>query len=257
MLALAPLYVLWTFWTIAAVTASPIFTQNATHTSVLEQRVPSIVLYLGKQHVGTFYERWGLFFQVKGPGFAAKVLHTKGTAAYEPEMLVMKPATHKGWTLIDLNVEAQFAFQSGRDEFSKWIEHDMISKLRQPTARPGWWPQETPFDSTPQPIREIYYGGPEPDAHDPHAPATRKRTGGSSLDMVWVMLEELGKQHAYVGPNQGIPEVFQREFNANYIKIWRRRWEGTDAGKVAMQWMLKEYPPERYPEWAKLWTEPV
>jgi len=260
MFPLATLYVLWIFWAVTAVTALPILDQNATRSSYLEQRAAPLVkqLYLGKQGTGTHHERWCLFFSKKGTGFVTPT-PSHAAASSKPVMAVIKPHAHTSWTLIDLNSKIRYSDVGveALEELYRWIEHSMVSELHLPTTRPDWWPQETPFDSSPQPIREIYYGGPEPDEHDPHAPLRRKRTGGSSLDMVWVILEQLGKRGLYDGNDQGIPKSFQREFNENYIKIWRRRWESLAEGKEAKGWMLKEYPPERYPEWAKLWTEPV
>ncbi|KAF5390027.1 hypothetical protein D9757_003886 [Collybiopsis confluens] len=254
MLALTPIYVLWIFW--AAVTASPILVQNTRTSSMLEQRIPpQWELFLGKQNVGTPRERWGIFFARWGTVFAAKTQDT--IPDEEPKMELVKIGRRGSWTLIDLNAKVRYnpAFPSSKKELYGWIEHDMVSSLRQSTTRPDWWPQGTPFDSSPQPMRVIYYGGPEPDVNNPQAPNKRKRTGGSSLDMVWVILEELGKRKLYLGDNQGVPEIFQDEFNKNYINIWRRRWQTTAHGEKAVKWMLKQYPQSRFPEWAKLWSE--
>jgi len=252
MLGLATIYILWTVWTVTtAVTASPILVQNVTHTSSLEQRAPSHWdLYLGKIAIGSSRERWSLFFAKTGVGFTTSADLKEETT----KIAVIKRTSHASWTMIDLDAKVMCTMPE-KDELFRWIEHDMIPQLRQPAAKPEWWPQETHFDSSPQPIHGIYYGGPEPDTHDPHAPFMRKRSGGSSPDMVWVILEELGRRKIYIGNYQGVPKTYQREFNTNYIKIWRRRWEEVEVGKKAKEWMLKEYPPARFPEWARLWTE--
>ncbi|KAF5390040.1 hypothetical protein D9757_003891 [Collybiopsis confluens] len=249
MLTLAPIYVLWIFWTAVNVTASPI----------LEQRLrTSWDLYLGKKDVGTPHERWGIFFTKLGDACFAANVTKEAIRDEEPKMERLSRGSGRYWKLIDLNAKISYepgSFMSSREGLYDWIEHKMVSSLRQSTPRPDWWPQGTPFDSSPQPMRVIYYGGPEPDVNNPQAPNKRKRTGGSSLDMVWVILEELGNRKMYLGDNQGVPEIFQREFNENYIKIWRRRWQTTAHGEKAVEWMLKQYPQSRFPKWAKLWTE--
>ncbi|KAF5390041.1 hypothetical protein D9757_003890 [Collybiopsis confluens] len=248
MLALASIYVLWIFWTAVNVIASPI----------PEQRITSSWdLYLGKKNVGTPHERWAIFFAKLGNGFAATVTK-KAIPNEEPEMEMLIPGSGRYWKLVDLNAKVTYKVGSSRGdkkELYDWIEHEMVLSLRQSTARPDWWPQRSSFDSSPQPMRVIYYGGPEPDVDNPQASPKRKRTGGSSLDMAWVILEELGNRKMYLGHNQGVPEIFRREFNENYIKIWRRRWQTTAEGEKHVKWMLDLYSPSRFPEWAKLWTE--
>ncbi|KAF5390043.1 hypothetical protein D9757_003892 [Collybiopsis confluens] len=264
MLALAPIYVtLWILWT--AVTASPVLVQNATHMSTSEQPHPSDSngltwgLVLGKQNEGTPRERWCIFFSKTGTGFTT-LAAPLNPGALDPNekstIVVMKPGRHSTWHMTDL--EATIKYDDPRyekAEFYDWIQNKMVSTLHLPTTRPDWWPQDTPFDSSPQPMREIFYGGPEPDHRDPTVPPKRRRTGGSSLDMVWVILEELGKRKLYVGNSQDVPAVFQHEFNQNYIGIWRRHWGY--LGKKYMEWMMQAYPASQYPVWAKHWTDPL
>jgi len=257
--ALAQLYVLWLLWT--AVSASPILTQNVTRMSSLEQRtLRPAQLFLGKQNVGSMRERWAIFFGKAGTGYSTEAKYAQKDPLSDDKttMVVIKYGTHsQNWMLIDLNKKVHFAAESARNEMDNWAEHEMLSQLQRVTPRPDWWPQEIPFDSTPQPILDIYYGGPEPDVHDPRVPPRRKGTGGSSMDMAWVVLEELGKRNLYVGFDQSIPEIFVREFNENYIKIWRRRWGKNHHGQLAIQRMITNYPASHFPGWVKAWTDPV
>ncbi|KAF5390007.1 hypothetical protein D9757_003856 [Collybiopsis confluens] len=185
--------------------------------------------------VGTPRERWAIFFSRTSTGFAANVTKDANPDE-EPKMSLISPGKRDCWTPIALGATIHYdqsnpgSFPS-RDELYRWIQDEM------PPANAG----------------HIY--GPEPDLNNPQASPKRKRTGGSSLDMAWVILEELGNRKMYRGHNQGVPEIFQREFNENYIKIWRRRWQTSARGKEAVEWMLKQYPQSSFPEWAKLWTE--
>ncbi|KAF5390004.1 hypothetical protein D9757_003855 [Collybiopsis confluens] len=243
MLAFAPIYILWA---VSAVTASPILYPNATHTSSLEQRGEPQKVFLGKQNVGTSHEQWGIFFEIMGTGFSTEKL---GGPTDTPKMELIRSSKHHGWEMTDLNVQFNNINSWTRTKFFNWITDDMISQLPQTATQPG-------SSQSSSSIGEIFYGGPEPDARNPHAPPKRQRAGGSSQDMAWVLLEEMGKRKLYVG-NQGIPAVFKREFDQNYIKIWRRRWGNTDMGKKSIEWMMQTYPASKYPQWAKQWTDPL
>ncbi|KAF5380214.1 hypothetical protein D9757_008245 [Collybiopsis confluens] len=259
MLTLGPISLLGIFWT--AVAASPVLVQNATHPTFLEQRgALEYELFLGKQSVGTNRERWGIFFENMGVGFASPVV-----GAYESTEAIMAriaPRKPSCWEMIDLATKVKFDKQSDRDNLYGWITDGMISKISEEnslsTTQPDW-PQNTHFGSGTHPVREIFYGGPELDPANPAAPPKRRRTGGSSLDMVWVILEELGKRKLYSMNDQVVPKVFQDNFNEHYIKIWRRRWQATAVGKNYVSWMLRTYPASQYPlqspEWIRRWTE--
>ncbi|KAF5380215.1 hypothetical protein D9757_008244 [Collybiopsis confluens] len=261
MLTLAPISLLGIFWT--AVAASPVLVQNATHPTFLEQRgALEYKLFLGKQRVGTNRERWGIFFGETGVGFASPVVGAEPSE--KSTMTRIAQHIHQCWEMSSLTTKVKFDKQLDRDELYKWIEHDMITKISeenshlwQSTTKPDRL-QDTPFGSGTQLVREIFYGGPELDPQNPQAPPKRRRTGGSSLDMAWVILEELGKRKLYSRNGQVVPKVFQDNFNEHYIKIWRKRWEDSDAGKHYAYWMLHAYPASKYPlqysGWIRRWT---
>ncbi|KAF5390030.1 hypothetical protein D9757_003885 [Collybiopsis confluens] len=240
MISLAPIYVLCIFWT--AVTALP------------GQNITPSKLYLGKQYKGTPRERWGIFFGQTGTGFTTNV-PAQSNADEKTTIVKLKTGSHRGIEMFDLQVTIKI--QTGqRDKLFEWIQNDMASTLFSPTPQRAW-PPNMPFDSSPHPMRGFFYGGPEPDPLDPSVPLKRRRTGGSSLDMVWVILEELGKRNLYADGTQGVPQKFQDIFNKNYVKVWRRCWGETELGKKSINEMIRAYPSSRYPEWAKQWTDPL
>ncbi|KIK62853.1 hypothetical protein GYMLUDRAFT_41726 [Collybiopsis luxurians FD-317 M1] len=96
-------------------------------------------------------------------------------------------------------------------------------------------------------LRQIRYGGPQPDLKNPTGPPIRQKGGGSSMDMVWGVLEELGRRGKYDGDHQGVPGTFQREFNARYLRIWAQRWGKTELGIKIIGDLKQQYPTSKSP----------